>query len=65
MGVQLDLLSWRPQPVDQGPKRRAVRRPKAPKPVEVPAVPTPVHARESSAFCAAAHAWFHRPKIGA
>ena len=63
MGVQLDLLSWRPQPVDQGPKRRAVRRPQAPKPVE--AAPSAVPARESSAFCAAAHAWFHRPKIGA
>ena len=63
MGVQLDLLSWRPQPVDQGPKRRAVRRPKAPKPVEV--APDAVPARESSAFWAAAHAWFHRPQIGA
>ncbi len=62
MGEQLDLLAWRPSPVDQGPKKRATRKPKARPSKVVELVAPALVDRAVNPFHAAAHAWFHRTK---
>lgn len=64
MGVQLDLLSWKPTPVDQGPKRRGKRK-VAPKAAEPAPVEAPQASGGSTSFQQKAHAWFHRAAMGA